>query len=176
MLFRILLVSGGIFCLIIAMFHKVYEDGERLYIIKINVASIILFILIGVSALYFMFSRNFYLPFLGETAVPNSVLFAQLEPSGASITKTISDLRPGAKVMYWASNPSKTTAQSPSIAYGNYENAGVSVVNKSGEATLRIRPPCKYRVGFFGRTVNPHIHYRVEVHPSIFSEVRTLLL
>lgn len=175
MLMRILIVSGGLFCLLIAIFNDVYEDGRRLYIVNVDIITGVVLVLIGVSALYLMFSRNFYLPFLGESAIPASLFSSvPIEPSGATVSATISYVRPGAKVVFWASNPSNKDASSPTVAYGTYTNVGVAFADKNGNAILRVLPPSGYRVGFFGRRVVPHIHYRVESHPGILGEVRTM--
>ena len=134
-----------------------------------------LYILIGVCALLVCFRRDVYLPFLGQAVFPSGAI--QLKtPSGASESVTIKT-RPGAKVVYWASEPDPVAdaVNIPSWdkAYGDYENSGMVIADERGEAVLLIRgPPQPYRVPFHGR-IDSHVHFRVEEMPGMFGPVQT---
>ncbi len=117
--------------------------------------------LVGLSALFLLFmGRDAFLPFLGATVIPCSVLQDKV-PEDADTTVSIS-VRPGAKVMYWASEPSTEglkELQSWHEAYGTLENAGIATANDDGVAILKFRKPQSYTVGFHG-ALQPHVHYR----------------
>lgn len=134
----------------------------------------LLYILIGSSALYLMFHRDTYLPFLGSTIVPCTVLEAR-EPPGA--TKEIQIVvEPNKKVIYWAAEPRPETQhdlQNWDKAYGSYENTGVTMSNANGIAILKVREPQAYRVPMRGR-LESHIHYRVCGEPGWMSEIKTV--
>jgi uncharacterized membrane protein YuzA (DUF378 family) len=63
----------------------------------------IIYILVGISALFIIFKRDTYLPFLGETVMPCSLL-TDRTPSGATVEVTIKGPA-GRKVIYWAAEP-----------------------------------------------------------------------
>jgi uncharacterized membrane protein YuzA (DUF378 family) len=56
-----------------------------------------IYLLVGVSALCIMFNRDTYLPFLGETLVPCSVLDTHI-PQGATLEVQV-QVAPGSKVL-----------------------------------------------------------------------------
>lgn len=115
------------------------------------------YVLVGVAALGLFFSRDTYLPFLAPTVFPVGALTVKV-PNGASEEVKVRTA-PGAKVVYWASEPS--TAGDYKVAYGKYENAGVAVADAQGDVMLKIRgPPSSYTVPFKG-VLAPHVHFRV---------------
>lgn len=132
--------------------------------------------LIGFAALMIMFDRDTYLPFLGETVMPASVLAERL-PSGASVAVKVR-VPPGSKVMYWAAEPSTEGLELMKDwreAYQAFENAGVTHADSRGNAILKVRPPQAYSVPFRGR-LDPHVHYRV-CHPDgLMGRVETVFL
>lgn len=117
--------------------------------------------LVGLSALFLLFmGRDVFLPFLGSTIVPCSVLQDRV-PEDADTTVSVS-VRPGAKVIYWASEPATESLkelQSWREAYGDLKNAGIATANADGVAILKFRKPQSYTVGFHG-ALQPHVHYR----------------
>jgi uncharacterized membrane protein YuzA (DUF378 family) len=122
----------------------------------------LVYILVGLSALGIMFRRDTYLPFLGSTLAPCSVL-QNKEPPGA--TKSVSVvITPNTKVLYWAAEPGTDDKlkhiKSWKEAYGQYENAGVTTSNGEGVAVFKVRDPQSYKVPFKGK-LDSHIHYRV---------------
>jgi len=120
-----------------------------------------LYIVVGVAALTLLFNRDTYLPFLGETVVPCSLIPEQL-PEGAD-TKVDVRAHPGAKVLYWAAEPATEGLKKINDwrgAYLKYMNAGVVTANAQGVATLYVRNPQPYDVPWKGR-LEPHVHFRV---------------
>lgn len=141
-----------------------------------SIAARVAYGLIGFAALMIMFDRDTYLPFLGETVMPPSVL-AERVPSGASVAVKVR-VPPGSKVMYWAAEPSTEGLELMKDwreAYQAFENAGVTHADSRGNAILKVRPPQAYSVPFRGR-LDPHVHYRV-CHPDgMMGRVETVFL
>lgn len=126
------------------------------------------YLLVGVSALCVMFNRDTYLPFLGETVMPCSVLDTHI-PQGATLEVQV-QVAPGSKVLYWAAEPATDHLKNVNNwqqAYLKYENAGVAVADDSGLATLKVRPPQPYTVPIKGK-LEPHVHFRVCGGPDGF--------
>ncbi len=119
-----------------------------------------IFLLVALAAAFFLFKRDFYLPFLGETHVPCSILVDKA-PEGAD-TELDVRVRPGAKIVYWAAEPANEDLKHVNNyreAYLEYRNAGVTTADTDGNATLKIRTPQGYTVPMKGM-LPPHIHYR----------------
>lgn len=121
----------------------------------------ILYILIGVSALILFVRRDTYLPFLGETVLPCSAIQERI-PDHADTEILLHGLQPGAKILYWASEPATqglASIQTWKQAYFDFANAGVAVVDGGGHVILRIRTPQPYTVPLWGR-IERHVHWR----------------
>lgn len=136
------------------------------------------YIIIGLLAVAIMFDRDTYLPFLGPMVVPCSVL-KDRTPSGATRSVQIK-VRPGAKVLYWAAEPSGASEDLKAIkdwkrAYAQYENAGVATAGEDGVATLRVREPQPYWVPIKG-SLQHHVHYRVCGEAGWMERVQTVFL
>lgn len=130
----------------------------------------ILYILIGVSAFFLVFNRDTYLPFLGETVFPSSVLQEQT-PAGATRTVKVK-VKPHTKVVYWASEPGDNLEKKNyEVAYAKYENAGITISDNNGTALLNIREPQSYTVPF--QTLSPHVHYRTFQESGFLGPVQT---
>ena len=118
-------------------------------------------VLIALAALYIGTQRDSYLPFLGETVIPCSVLRDRI-PDHADVEVTVDHLKPGAKVIFWAAEPATeglAKIQDWQRAYLELANAGVATVTAAGTATLRIRKPQPYTVPLMGR-LESHVHWR----------------
>jgi hypothetical protein len=127
------------------------------------------------SILMYIVNRNFYLPFLGWTVYPCGAL-AEKVPTNAD-TSILVKVKPNSNVIYWASEPTDANAQpisNPWDAYANYDNSGVVRSDAQGNALLRVRKPSSYRVGFFGRELKRHIHYRVCNQSGMLSATKTV--
>ena len=135
-----------------------------------------LFLAIGISALAIAFFRDSYLPFLGPTIVPSSLLAAST-PEGADYEVRVL-VKPGQKVMFWAAEPDNKELESLvdwRQAYLSFRNAGVAIADQSGYATLKVRKPQPYQVPM-RRTLSPHIHYRVFIEDGMLGRVETVTL
>jgi uncharacterized membrane protein YuzA (DUF378 family) len=131
----------------------------------------ILYLLIGAAALFLAFDRDTYLPFLGETVFPSPVLKEQT-PAGATRTVKV-NVKPRTKVIYWASEPGDNLNKKYfEIAYGKYENAGVTTSDNNGVAILKVREPQSYNIPFV--TLTPHVHYRQVKESGFLGTVRTI--
>lgn len=93
---------------------------------------------------------------------PCSLLEVQV-PDHADTDVTVSGLEPGAKVVYWATEPATdglARINDWRKAYLAFANAGVAAVSESGHVVLRIRKPQPYTVPVVGR-LESHVHWRV---------------
>jgi hypothetical protein len=172
---RIFLILGGINYLYLAMVSK---GGFLFLTLPKNILNIIYFI-IGIAALYLMFNRDYYLPFLGETVVPSII---PLKKDTKNLIKTtIKNLPPNSTVIYWAAKTGESTILDPYKAYDDYSNSGVSLSNEKGEAEIEYECPVSYKVGKFGfmkKLLPKHIHYRY-IDPKLqgfMSPVDTIFL
>lgn len=135
-----------------------------------------IYVTVGLAALAIMFYRDTYLPFLGETVMPCSVLSEQT-PRGAD-TEVVVHTKPNAKIIYWASEPDKEHLAKLNdwrAAYLNFENVGVTSANAEGRASLRVRKPQPYTVPIRGR-LEAHLHYRVCGEGGMLGRVETVFL
>ena len=86
---------------------------------KINIiVKDIIYILIGISALYQVTNRDFYLTFLSKAVYPCGSLMEK-KPENATIKKTIKT-QPNINIIYWAAEYDDKILD-PYIAYGKYE-------------------------------------------------------
>lgn len=135
----------------------------------------VIYLLVGVSALYLFFKRDTYLPFLGETLVPCGA-FSPRTPDNANLEVNV-QVKPNTKVVYWASEPAKDGEfNSWDLAYKDYTNAGVALSDKDGKATLHVRgKPQSYKVPFKGRLAS-HVHFRVCDENGMLGPVKTYFI
>ncbi len=136
----------------------------------------IIYVLVGLSALFLAFNRDTYLPFLGESVFPCSILQDQI-PAGATRTVKV-QVQPGAKVVYWASEPADGGAEmipNYADAYRMYHNAGVTTADDKGVATLTVREPQAYTVPIKGR-LEPHVHFRICGPTGFIGRIKTVFL
>ena len=144
-------------------------------LIRLPIVARIIYIVVGLAAIYLAFDRNTYLPFLGETAYPCGSMGDRV-PDNATISMDV-QVPPNSKVVYWASEHSSEmdVAHNPWEAYTNYANTGVVTADGEGKAILKIREPTKYKTPI-GKTLEKHVHYRYCVVPGMLSEVYTVYL
>ncbi len=139
----------------------------------------IVYITVGLSAIYLSTKRNFYLPFLGETVLPPSLL-KDIENKNANIVMSV-DAPNADMVIYWAAESLQEHDTNGSKfaydAYDKYTNSGVSKVI-SGKALLKIECPQTYWVKKWGikKTLPKHLHYRLVYPTGWVSEVKTVEL
>ena len=140
-------------------------------------AKILLSSLVLISVLSLAFHRSTYLPFLGETVIPCSLLKEQ-EPEKADYEKRVDIEGVGRKVMYWAAEPDTEHLSELNDwrkAYLGFHNAGVTTVTTDGVAVLKVRKPQPYTVPVKGR-LEAHIHYRVCGDNGFLGPVQTVFL
>ncbi len=131
--------------------------------------------IVFVSVVYLGFQRNTYLPFLGPSVVPHSLLKDSNDfKKGALKTTLTLDVPNNTKVIYWASQPSKTVIEDPFTAYRDFSNAGIATVVEK-KAELYVDCPSSYKVPG-GRTLKPHIHYRAIYPNGIAGSVQTVYI
>lgn len=123
-----------------------------------------------VGAVYLGTSRDFYMPFLGPTIIPTSVLQVGT-PKDASVAMSVDAPAGATHVMYWAASPSTTPATSPAKAYEGFNNAGIVQV-AGGRATLRLACPGTYTVRW-NKLLPRHVHYRFIFENGMTSSVKT---
>jgi hypothetical protein len=160
----------GVFAGIILMISKVNLIQS---LMGLTLARIV-YGVIGLAALYVAFQRETYLPFLGETVIPCSVLQPQV-PDNADTDVAVNGLMPGAKVLYWASEPATdglARIKDWRKAYLEFANAGVAVVDEAGHVVLRIRKPQPYAVPLKGR-LETHVHWRTCGEAGFLGPVET---
>ena len=129
------------------------------------------------AAIYIGFSRDTYLPFLGPTVLPCSVLEIQT-PEHADTEVNVSGLEPGKKVLFWASEPATeglAKIKDWQRAYLEFANAGVTVVDESGHASFHVRKPQPYTVPYKGR-LESHVHWRVCQDGGFMGPVQTTMI
>jgi uncharacterized membrane protein YuzA (DUF378 family) len=134
------------------------------------------YIAVGIAAVFVMFTRDFYLPFLGETVMPCSLL--QEHTPDKADTEVEVKAPAGAKILYWAAEPATASLEKLNDwrkAYLKYMNAGVTYANEKGVATLRVRNPQPYVVPWKGR-LEPHVHFRICGDDGFLSTIRTVFL
>ncbi len=168
----VLLIVGGLNWMVFGFLGK---DLVSMIFGK-GLVSKFIFLLVGIAAIRIMFSRDTYLPFLGETVFPCSVL-RDFSPEGSTLSQNV-QVEPHAKVLYWASEPENDgikTLQSYDQAYLQYKNAGVTTANGDGIALLKVRQPQPYKVPFRGR-LEPHIHFRTCGPTGFLGSIQTVFL
>lgn len=152
---------------------------------SINIWLRIVLILVGTLAFIVLFERDMYLPFLADCAFPTSLITPTKSTESTSDTMvTLAKLPPNAKVVYWAAtskDPRAIGSKSWKDAYGDYTNAGVTVANTDGLATVYVSCPQPYTVShfnFYQNEIPPHIHYRYVLPGTkgMLSEVFTAMV
>lgn len=171
MIAMVLLVIGGINWGIKSVLGK---DAVTYFTGKNVLAANAIFAAVGISALLIGLHRDAYLPFLGQTLIPCSVLTVQTPENADMEVEVLAS--PGTKILYWAAEPANKDLKSVNDwkhAYLAYRNAGVAVSDPSGIAKLKVRKPQPYRVPLKGE-LSPHVHYRKCDGVSLLSRVFTV--
>jgi hypothetical protein len=136
----------------------------------------LLYVIVGVSALLIAFDRDTYLPFLGPTVVPCSLIPERI-PKGAD-TRIEVHVAPRSKVLYWAAEPATEGLKKINDwrgAYLEYMNAGATTANCDGVASLLVKNPQPYVVPWKGR-LEPHIHFRVCSENGMMGRIKTVFM
>ena len=113
-----------------------------------------------VAAVYIALQRDTYLPFLGESFLPEIFLQTQAKPAKAKDTDVpVSGLRPDSLLFYWAADPGKEVAPDWRKGYGRFENSGILRTDGEGRVTIPVQCPARYIVQGY-RVLPKHVHYR----------------
>lgn len=147
--------------------------GRGIYVVPTWVK--VVFGLTLLAVLYLGSQRDTYLPFLGQTVFPPSLVKEAAVPENANSQATIDVAwaEDGTKIAYWAANPAEEVVSTPRQAYSGFANAGIAVV-KDGKAVLKFECPAQYKVGSFDKTLNRHVHYRVIRDRGMLGRVKTV--
>lgn len=133
------------------------------------------YILVALCAIYLLFYGNLFLPFLGETVLPHSVLDKNMKHSKNAKQLEVNAPESAIYVVYWSALPmDKQDGETltPGKAYGGFSNSGVSkVVN--GKAIIYFDCPVNYNVGLFNSELNKHVHYRFVYANGVMSDIMT---
>lgn len=130
----------------------------------------VIYLVVAVSALYLMFNRDTYLPFLGDTAFPCSVLSEKYPENSNYGYKIVT--KPNSLVVYWAATPSMNNERSYKEAYNLYKNSGVVKSDSNGVVTLKVVKPTGYNVPT--KSLKAHIHYRECLSSGMLGKVKTV--
>lgn len=118
-------------------------------------------LVVGVSAVWLMFQRDTYLPFLASAVLPSGVLVEDRVPEGANTELNISlNVPDGTKLIYWGAEPATGVVNNPWDAYGKYTNVGVATIHQGG-AVIKFKCPAEYKVASGMKKLKRHIHYRL---------------
>lgn len=169
----LLLIIGGFNCGMVVLTGK---DPISTLFGKGSIVANGIFIGVALAALTLAFFRDTYLPFLGPTVMPCSLLKEQV-PENADFEVRV-NIKPGAKVLYWASEPANKDLESVNNwkeAYLGFRNAGVALADNDGYVTLKVRKPQGYTVPARGE-LSPHIHYRTCMNNGFVGRVETVTL
>jgi uncharacterized membrane protein YuzA (DUF378 family) len=167
-----ILVISGLNWGLYAVFKK---DAVSAILGKDTIPTRIFFFIVACAAIYVGFNRDSYLPFLGQTVVPCSVLLERIPEKADLKVRIIAP--PGRKVLYWAASSSedKDNLKNWQEAYGDFENAGVAMAGEDGSALLQVQRPQSYWVPP-GRKLEPHVHYRICGYNGMMGPVRSLFI
>lgn len=112
-------------------------------------------------------ARALFLPFLGETVMPPSVL-RLATPTDSTIDVSVPALPGATHAIFWAANPSTKVVMDPVQAYEGFKNAGVVAV-QAGTAVFPLYCPGPYAVR--NMSLPKHLHYRFVFPNGILSRV-----
>jgi len=117
------------------------------------------YIVAGIAGLLIAFKRDNWLPFLGRSVFPHSIL-QQQTPKQATQEITVNVKVPNAKVIYWASKDTQNETTPVFEAYDDFSNAGVALSDAQGNAVLKVQKSTGYIVPS-GKYIKRHVHYRL---------------
>lgn len=117
----------------------------------------IIYIIVAITGLWLASKKTTWLPFLGETVFPESLVPLK-QPLNVDTTVKIKT-KPNVKIAYWAALNKGDNIDVMS-AYGNYENSGVVMSDDNGDALLPIMTGTGYTLPS-GTVLPRHVHYRI---------------
>lgn len=172
LLARLLLAIGGI-----NYFFKSAINVDLFTFIPYPLIVKTISLAIGISALFFIFNRDYYLPFLGECVIPLGP-----KKQGVKLNKIqLKGLPRNTIIMAWGAQNGDKVYDTPFEAYGDYANTEITQSDKNGEAIIELPCPSEYYVNKFGimkKKLGRHIHYRYQLpkYKGMFSRIHTKYL
>jgi uncharacterized membrane protein YuzA (DUF378 family) len=144
-------------------------SGHTLYIDKL------VYLLVAISAVILIINRNTWLPFLGWSAIPSS-LIPNKTNEGDKVVEV--QVKPNMRVLYWGATQQAEENPDVELAYNNFSNSGVVVADEKGIARLVLKDGTDYIVpGMLNRKklIKKHVHYRTLDHKyGMISPVKTV--
>ena len=172
-----LLVIGGLAWGILGMtgFNPISRFANLL---RFPILTRIIYTMIGLASILYIlkfFNKDTFLPFLGQSVFPSSLLNVGTQSQGnfdRELTLTAPPESQAKLLAFWAADEGadgKTT--SAEEAYGDFHNSGVVPV-VDGQATIRFKDPGEYHVMEGKKHLESHIHYRW-IGKSMMGKVNT---
>lgn len=115
-----------------------------------------IYVVVGLCALGLLFDRTTWLPFLGESVLPGTLVPLKAHSGNTRVKVNVT---PGAKVAYWSAMPGDDSDINVRDAYAKFENSGVVIADGEGVATLSFNKGTDYVVPS-GKQITSHVHYR----------------
>jgi uncharacterized membrane protein YuzA (DUF378 family) len=169
------------FLLILGSIHYLFLGTTNMNIfsfIKSKLIRNIIFILIGVCGFYFMFNRDYYLPFLDKCVMPvtshSDLTTGSVQLGKNTKTVSLSGLPVNTRVIFWGAQTNENIIEDPQKAYGDFINSGIVQTDQSGSVTFNMSYPSEYKVPTYGK-LKRHLHYRYELpeYRGMWSRVYT---
>ena len=131
----------------------------------------VIYLIIAVASFQLM-KRDVFLPFLGKTVIPPSVIPLKKNKYQTDTVKI--HVKPNSKVIYWAAKKLDSNKHNVWKAYDDYSNSGVVMSDKNGVAILKLQKGSGYVVPWGNKQIPPHVHYRIELKPGKLSRIETI--
>ncbi len=151
-------------------FNLIQWISSFLFPSKFSLIERTIYIMIGISVLVHIFSRNYYLPFLGDAVYPCGSLNPKFPDN--TDTDVIGWVTPNSKVVYWAAESNKDVVANYKDAYFYNTNAGITTSDPRGKTIFKVRKPASYYAG--SNRLNPHIHYRACKTNGMLGPIKTI--
>jgi uncharacterized membrane protein YuzA (DUF378 family) len=150
---------GGINWGLTALDYNIVEKINRMLSDKFHTRLRLdkfVYIVVGLCALGLLFDRTTWLPFLGESVLPGTLVPLKAHTGNTQVKVNVS---PGAKVAYWSAMPGDNPDIDVRDAYAKFGNSGVVMADGEGVATLSFDKGTDYVVPS-GKSITSHVHYR----------------
>ena len=113
----------------------------------------VIYVLVALAGIKLL-RRDVFLPFLGKTVVPSSVV--PMKENKYNKDKVTIRVQPNSKVMYWAAKKMDSENEKVWDAYDDFSNSGVTQSDENGKAVLLLEKGSGYIVPG-GKYIKPQI-------------------